>query len=264
MNNLKELISSREQFLSGVIKSRKSALTKVPEGFLRVNPRGKTNQYYHVTPASGQNGKYIKKDQVKLVHALAQKEYDIKTLKAAEKELKALSPLSRLYQSGQTVEECFHKEPATRQPLITPVELTDEMFISEWLSEPFEKLDAYEKPEGFISDNNEIMRSKSEVLIANCLKKQGIPYRYECVIKIGQKSVAPDFTILNVRTRTVILWEHLGLLDNPEYLERSIEKITLYEMNGYFPGDNLIITFETAKHPLNMILLNKTIKKYCM
>ena len=266
MNSLKEKVSEREQFLVGLIKSKKAALIKVPEGILRVSPRGKTNQcqYYHVTDASGPNGNYIKKSQIKLIHALAQKEYDVKTLKSAEKELKTLSQLSRIYQSGQTVEECFCKMSNNKRSLITPIELTDDMYVRNWLSEPFERLDAYEKPEGFISDNNENMRSKSEVLIANCLKKHGVPYRYECIVKIGGKSMAPDFIILNTRTRKEILWEHLGLLDNSEYLERSIEKLTLYEMNGFFPGDNLIITFETSKHQLNTLLLNKTIEKYCL
>ena len=61
-----------------------------------------------------------------------------------------------------------------------------------------------------------------------------------------------------------ILWEHLGLMDIPEYAEKAIRKITAYEENGYFPGENLILTYETAGQPLNLKLLKDTIKRYLL
>ena len=61
-----------------------------------------------------------------------------------------------------------------------------------------------------------------------------------------------------------ILWEHLGLMDIPEYAEKAIRKITAYEVNGYFPGENLILTMETRGQPLDVRLVNKLIRKYAI
>lgn len=52
------------------------------------------------------------------------------------------------------------------------------------------------------------MRSKSEVIIADLLNKEGIPYRYEFPLYLKEfNTVYPDFTILNVRKRKEIYWE---------------------------------------------------------
>ena len=107
------------------------------------------------------------------------------------------------------------------------------------------------------------MRSKSEVLIANTLKKKGIPYRYECPLKLKQGEVFyPDFTILDIKERKEIYWEHFGLMDEHDYRERSFSKIAKYEANGMFMGDRLIFTFETARQPLGTTTIERLIDKY--
>ena len=108
------------------------------------------------------------------------------------------------------------------------------------------------------------MRSKSEVIIANMLKKHGVPYRYEFPLDLGGTIIYPDFTILQLSRRRELIWEHMGMMDNPKYLERSLDKVTKYEMNGYYPGENLILTHETSASPLNMRLVENMIEKYCM
>ena len=66
----------------------------------------------------------------------------------------------------------------------------------------------------------------------------------------------PDFTILNTENRQEIYWEHLGMMDDPNYVDMAIKKINTYEQNGILLGKNLILTYETKKNPLN----SKTIK----
>ena len=61
-----------------------------------------------------------------------------------------------------------------------------------------------------------------------------------------------------------ILWEHLGLMDIPEYAEKAVRKITAYEENGCFPGESLILTMETKSQPLDVRLVKKLIRKYAI
>ena len=57
-------------------------------------------------------------------------------------------------------------------------------------------------------------------------------------------------------------YEHFGMMDNPDYAERAIRRIELYESNGIFPGDQLLCSWETKAHPLDMKLVDAMIKKY--
>ena len=123
------------------------------------------------------------------------------------------------------------------------------------------------------TDNNEQVRSKSEVIIANALKAAGVPYRYEFPLLVDKNPEAddddtdfcqlhPDFYCLNLRTRQEFAWEHFGMMDDPEYAARATEKLGLYAENGFFPGKNLIITMETSAKPVSSKFLKSVIQTY--
>ena len=95
----------------------------------------------------------------------------------------------------------------------------------------------------------DLVRSKSEVIIANELMNQGIEeYEYETLLTLPNGKVYPDFTIVDDDTGKVYYWEHLGLLHDPNYLEQWNKKLKKYENAGVFAysestGEgNLIIT----------------------
>ena len=100
-----------------------------------------------------------------------------------------------------------------------------------------------------------------EKIIADKLYSMGIPYRYECPIlmKNGIK-VHPDFTVLKMPEREEVYLEHLGMMDDMEYVESVIRKLNTYEKNGIYLGIHLFITYETAKYPLSLRQLEELIK----
>jgi len=50
--------------------------------------------------------------------------------------------------------------------------------------------------------------------------------------------------------------------DDPAYAREAGRKIQRYIANGVFPAINLIITSETADHPLAMDTIEKTLDMY--
>jgi hypothetical protein len=75
--------------------------------------------------------------------------------------------------------------------------------------------------------------------------------------------VHPDFTILNLATHETILWEHFGYLDDHDYREyQFLKKLNSYQENGYYIGENLIITMETQRNPLNIRQVRDLIEHY--
>ncbi|WDL98476.1 RecQ family ATP-dependent DNA helicase [Alicyclobacillus sp. ALC3] len=86
----------------------------------------------------------------------------------------------------------------------------------------------------------DLVRSKSEVIIANLLFSNRISYEYEKkLVYASNKWIEPDFTI-SLSGEEVYL-EHLGMLGSSSYDERWIKKLNIY--NEHFP-EQLFTTYE--------------------
>jgi exodeoxyribonuclease V alpha subunit len=88
-----------------------------------------------------------------------------------------------------------------------------------------------------------MVRSKSEVIIANLLFDHDIPFDYEVPLSASDGTFfLPDFTI-KWRGETWY-WEHWGMLHNPKYRAHHDEKKAWYHKHGF--ADRLIETEERA------------------
>ncbi len=88
-----------------------------------------------------------------------------------------------------------------------------------------------------------MVRSKSEVIIYNMLLDSGIEPLYEEKLILGNTYKLPDFTIVDDDSGETIVWEHLGMMGNPEYRKRWEEKKQLYAEHGISEENgNLIVT----------------------
>jgi exodeoxyribonuclease V alpha subunit len=79
-----------------------------------------------------------------------------------------------------------------------------------------------------------LVRSKSEVIVAETLSRLGITYRYEERLPARDDPKdfrLPDFTV--IYEGETWYWEHLGMLSVPSYAESWERKRTWYEANGY-------------------------------
>ena len=115
-------------------------------------------------------------------------------------------------------------------------------------------------PENLIhrTERGDMVRSKSEAIIANTLNNLGIDYRYEYPIE-GRMRLGirrPDFVIFDV-SKKPLLWEHLGMLNDPDYQARWKSKLEWYEMNGFSTGVDLFITRDEANGGLDSQRIRK-------
>ncbi len=49
-----------------------------------------------------------------------------------------------------------------------------------------------------------------------------------------------------------------------KYAASTSRRLEMLEFNGYYPGENLILTMETEDNPLNTKLIVHLIKKYLL
>ncbi len=84
-----------------------------------------------------------------------------------------------------------------------------------------------------------LVRSKSELVIADKLYARGIDYSYEdrLVLPDG-KTRYPDFTIADPASGVTFYWEHLGMLGNPGYRARWEHKRKDYITAGILPYED--------------------------
>jgi energy-coupling factor transporter ATP-binding protein EcfA2 len=108
------------------------------------------------------------------------------------------------------------------------------------------------------TDKGDLVRSKSEWIIADKLHNAGVDYIYEQTLNLGGVDRYPDFTIVDDDSGISWYWEHNGLMNNDLYKKRWARKLTAYRAAGILPheeggGENgtLLVTEENEGIGLN-------------
>ena len=85
-----------------------------------------------------------------------------------------------------------------------------------------------------------MVRSKSELVIANMLFQSGVEYEYERVLdgEVEPGRLRPDFSFVTA-DGDLILWEHLGVMAREDYRKGWQWKKAWYEANGFSLGRTL-------------------------
>lgn len=104
-----------------------------------------------------------------------------------------------------------------------------------------------------------MVRSKSELVIANELHNLGMPYDYELRLQLddGLGPVWPDFSFATPAGDRIV-WEHLGMLTRPEYREGWQRKRERYEANGYVLGETLFTSEDDPAGGLDSQVVRRT------
>ncbi len=228
-----------------------------PKGTLEICCTKQKTKYYHIV--DGQKH-YIPKNEHKKAALIAQNSYNRKVLIFCQNQLKLIRTFLEKFQPYGLLSIYDNLHPA-RQALITPHVTPTKDYIERWLSEPYPSTIDIPIPDINETENGEFVRVKSECFIANKLYYSNIPYKYEYPITLMGKTYYPDFTIMHPRTRKIIIWEHFGRMEDPEYARRTVEKLNLYNRNGWIPGKNMIVTFESLGAQLDTKTVNNWISE---
>lgn len=230
----------------------------MPEGHLKIQKRLENVYYYQMIQENGKNKKYyIEKRNAELIKKLACKHYYMKVQTKLKKEREALKKFLINYDE-KIADDIYDQMPVEKRKLIQPLRMTTGEVLRKWENERYEANQNY--PENLIykTDQGEMVRSKSELILANMLyqNRKYLLYKYERPLELMQgdkiQVIYPDFTILNIQTGRITYWEHAGRMDDPKYANQFVYKVNGYMSNGIIPGRDLIFTYETMSNPLNI------------
>lgn len=268
-------LEEREKELEKTIAIGQRVAKKLPQGKLRINHNRGVVEYYQITKKNDTRGQYLKKSDKELIRKLAQREYIEKQLKCVKSELEEIEKIKKMMkrivfkQSGgsgkdrilyrsETVYSLMNPE---RKKLVEPILLSDCEYAKRWEKEEYKRNEYRLEEKVYSTKKGDMVRSKSEVMIANMYYELGIPYRYEAELSLNNGRVTyPDFTVLDVVHRREIYHEHMGLLDDEEYRYHNLRKIEEYRKNDIFAGKNLFITHEASGCPLNIREIEKCVR----
>lgn len=255
--NIGEILSDYEMELEELIEKTTQGLVNAPKGSLRIIHNKGSVQYYHICNGAT----YISKKNMDLVKSLAQAEYNKKMLSRLKKQiLWTVKFLAKCKKNDLNAPFCSAAK--ARQNLIEPLILNSQDYELIWRQQEYEG-------KGFETENGEYytstglrVRSKSEIIIAETLNRLKVPFRYEFPLKMKEGFIFhPDFYCLNTHTRQEFVWEHFGLMEDHDYLERAIGKINIYAKNGWISGKNFINTMETREFPLSSKVIERIVKE---
>ena len=261
MNLLHSQMTQRKEYLEKLSVQLEKRLQEFPEGSLRVSNNNGFPRYYHILHSNDTRGQYIPKENTDFAKQLAQKDYTQKLYKKVTAELADIIRYLNRHIADE-LEQVYTSMNIYRKELITPMVIPDEMFVQAWEKESYNTNPYYPEQRVYATKKDELVRSKSEVMLADMYYEMGIPYRYEAelVLKDGKKKY-PDFTLLKTNTREIIYHEHLGLLDDEEYRAANLAKLEEYRKNGIYLGKNLILTYEAEGCYLNIKEVKKMVRE---
>lgn len=269
---LTNLIRSEKEKTKKLVKAiEKSKALSVDGSIICKLQRGEPR--FYVRESETGSLRYLNANDKEKIEALCSKAYATKLIKAAEKEEKQLSDCMEILKSAKNkdgydsadIDAVYsHLNEGIRNK-VKSSRFTDDGYARRWQEEKYQN--RWMKSEYcFETPRGEKVRSKSEWMIACMLAEAGVPYRYEEIVPLHVEFgvfLHPDFTVLNKRTRKVYYWEHFGRMDDPKYIEESyMPKINDYYNFEFLPGEKLLMTFESRRHPLDITQVKRLIEQF--
>lgn len=226
---LRKILSEVENFMSDA-----------PKGCLKwQNKNGKTYYYHQFKNKENQwEREYIKREDVSLANELALKHYYSVIRPKVKKQLNELEKFVKRYSSDE-LDDVYDNLCSERKALCTPISTSVETQLRLWQEEEYEPARMHLENLRYETEQGEMVRSKSELIIANILYRN---------------------TTINIHTGKIKYWEHAGRMDDTHYSCDTVKKMNNYVSNGLLPGRDVVWTFETQGYPLDVSVVKKIVK----
>lgn len=205
---------------------------------------------------------YIPKSELDMASRLASSKYLNYKLIDLQKELAPIDAYLCKYRPDKQRAEKMLTEQDGYTELLEFVIMPQRQILRQWMQAPFKQNPVNPHQRNHKVNDSLSVRSKSEALIATRLQHYQIPFRYECALELSGGEVYPDFTIRHPVTGETYYWEHLGLLDRPDYKRRAGLKVQAYIESGIIPFDRLLLTSEYQDEPLTLQRVTEIITTY--
>ena len=250
---------SESRRLDKQISHLENQLKNFPNGKLVCTRNQNRYKWYQ---SDGHNCTYIPKKNHQFAEQLAVKKFLSLSLEDSIAEKRAIQYYLNHHHTDTGKAERLLTENSEFKNLLASHFTPLSQELSDWANADYPHNPKYPEQLLHKSSSNNLLRSKSEAMIDMILHTSKIPFRYECILQLGELTLYPDFTIRHPKTGQFYYWEHFGMMDYPAYSRKVSSKLDLYISHGIIPSIHLITTYETQDHPLSFEVINKLVKHY--
>ncbi len=219
----------------------------------------KNGNFYHIFRVEGKQKMHSIKDP-QLLHQLRVKRHIRMSLPQITSRLENCNLFLKndeLYDAGKKVLELPERYRTEKnESFWLPGDVDPEI----WGKEEYERNPwAIKKPNR--TTGGRIVRSKSESFIGSEIEDVPLFYRYEQKLVLFGEVFYPDFMFVLPGCRMIVIWEHFGMMDDPEYLKKAMYKFDIYSRAGWILGRNFFFTYETEADPFTLYEARKKLKE---
>ena len=226
--------------------------------------KNSNTKYYYMKKRGRSPKRYVGKNSSALVEDVKSSKYFEKLRKIIDHDIDLLERIKEEYviPDHSRINNLLPNVYKTDSP---PKALPSSPAAAEWKRQKESEKAKYRpfRPEDlkYRAQDGTMMRSLSEVIIANYLLSLGITYVYELPFTHHGKTILPDFTILSpVDNRTVIIIEHQGAMNSDEYQGKFIRTVLFYLETKLVPNKDVFFTFNHLDKSLDTRQLDSILR----
>ena len=274
-----KLIQQKKQNEQALAAAKRRLSNAPPGNIILRNIRGKTRVYKRVAlPQTSTSAQHENQDADKMpgkthaekyvsaiehpseIRTLADKRYCEILCSILTNEIAVLDTFIKNY-APQRKYEIFDEFPESIRADMSPFFISAEECCKRWQAAPFESNDyPYNSDQEIRTARGEQVRSRAECIIADMLNRHGLAYHYEQRLPLKSGDLYPDFTVMHPKSCEPYYIEFFGMMSNPEYVRRAMEKIRKYQNANL--GPYLISIFDSPEVPFRTGTVEIILKNY--
>ena len=104
------------------------------------------------------------------------------------------------------------------------------------------------------------LKSRAELALYEFFLSQDLKPIYEKPLLIDGDTWYPDFSFLRCSDGEHIIWEHFGMMNDPQYQDQALHKLSKYASYGFLPFINLIATYDYGNDRIDLPYARKLLR----
>ncbi len=259
-----QLLNTRADYIRRTVAEYRKRLERLPSGSIRCYNTSGYEKFFYKSVNPGEAAVYLKKSELDRAALVAERGYYEAMIDDLEAELESIDYFLSKREDLNFPPGALYLERPGIQRLLAPMLESKDEAVRQFLAQDYTPA-AHQENRRYKCKNGLLVRSKSENEIADGLYSCGLPFLYEFPFPVNDNgrdiTLRPDFTILEYMIMKIKIWEHFGMMADPEYVANATRKMRLYAGAGFYPDENLIMTFESPNHLLSSIEVYDKIEK---
>ena len=112
----------------------------------------------------------------------------------------------------------------------------------------------------YVSSDRTHVKSRAELILYEFFLSLDLTPLYERPLLIDGETWYPDFSFLRESDGELVIWEHFGMMNDPQYRNTALYKLDRYAASGFLPFRNLVITYDYGNDNIDLIHVRLLLK----